>query len=115
MRCASSSTRSRSSSESNSGRLNAFDAVPTETPARSATSLRVGFVGFPPCRSHSQSALGILRFVLNRFRYTCARPLETIQKEAEMTYVPIAALFARDAVEEQLDGGRPAGQRAATS
>ena len=32
-----------------------------------------------------------------------------------MTYVPIAALFARDAVEEQLDGGRPSGQRAATS
>lgn len=32
-----------------------------------------------------------------------------------MTYVPIAALFARDAVEEQLDGGRLSGQRATTS
>ena len=31
-----------------------------------------------------------------------------------MTYLPIAALFARDAVEEQLDGGRLSGQRAAT-
>src|SRR5215217_2755464 len=31
-----------------------------------------------------------------------------------MTYLPIAALFARDAVEEQLDGGRLSAQRAAT-